>query len=47
MLLSNVTLSGLFMQYNTAILSRETVERLFLLGKDVLKQNPSGLSDQW
>ena len=47
MLLSNATLSWLFAKYNTAILSRATVERLFSLGKDVLKQKQSGLSDLW
>ena len=46
-LLSNATLSGLFVKYNTAILSRATLERLFSLGKDVVKQKRSGLSDQW
>ena len=44
---SNATLSWIFVKYNTAILSRAAVERLFSLGKDVLKQKRSGLSDQW
>ena len=39
-------LSKLFVKYNTAILSRATVKRLFSLGKDVLKQKRSGLSGQ-
>ena len=47
MLLSSNTLSGLFVKYNTATLSRATVERLFSLEKNVLKQKPSGLRDQW
>ena len=38
MLLSNATLSELFVKYNIAILSSTTIERLFSLGKDVLKQ---------
>ena len=47
MLLSNVTLSWLFVKYNIPTLSRATVERLFSLGKDAPKQKRSVLSDPW
>ena len=47
LLLSNATLSGLFVKYNTAIPSSATVEHLFSLRKDVLKQKESELSNQW
>ena len=47
MLLSNATLSELFVKYKIPILSSATMERLFSLGKEVLKQKQSGLSDQW
>ena len=47
MLLFNATLSELFVKYNTATFSKATMERLFSLGKDALKQKRSVLSDQW
>ena len=47
MLLSSAILSGLIVKYITAILSSATADRLYLLGKDVLKQKRSGHSDQW
>ena len=46
MLLSSTTLRELFVKYNTAIPSSAAVERLFSLGKDVLKPKRSGLSDE-
>ena len=46
MLLSSTTLRELFVKYNTAIPFSAAVERLFSLGKDVLKPKRSGLSDE-
>ena len=46
-LLSNTTLRGLlFVKYNTAVLTGAAVERLFFLGKNMLKPKRSGLSDE-
>ena len=47
-LLSSTTLRELFVKYNTArpISSSAAVERLFTIGKDVLKPKRSGLSDE-
>ena len=45
-LLSNTTLRELFVKCNTAIPSSAAVERLFSLGKDVLKPKQSALSDE-
>ena len=36
----------MFIHSNTAILSSAAIERLFSLGKDVLKPKRSGLTDQ-
>ena len=36
----------MFIDSNTAILSSAAIERLFSVGKDVLKQNRIGLTDQ-
>ena len=36
----------MFIDSNTAILSSAAIERLFSMGKDVLKPNRSGLTDQ-
>ena len=36
----------MFIDSNTAILSSTAIERLFSEGKDVLKPNRSGLTDQ-
>ena len=35
------------MKYSIAILSGAIVGHLFSLGKDIVKQKQSGLSDQW
>ena len=35
-----------FIDFNTAILSSAAIERLFSVGKDVLKPKRSGLTDQ-
>ena len=45
-LLSSTTLRELLVKYNTTMLSSTAVERLFSLGKDVLKPKRSGLSDE-
>ena len=45
-LLYSTTLRELFVKYSTAIPSSAAVERLFSLGKDVLKPKRSGLSDE-
>ena len=45
-LLSDMMLKELFVEYNAAIPSSAAVERLFSLGKDVLKPKRSGLSDE-
>ena len=45
-MLSSTTLRELFVKYKTAIASSAAVERLFSLGKDVLKPKRSGLSDE-
>ena len=36
----------MFIESNTAILSSAAIERLFSMGKDVLKPKRSGLTDQ-
>ena len=45
-LLSSTTLRELLVKYNTAIPSSAAVERLFSLGKNVLKPKRSGLSNE-
>ena len=39
-------LMNLFIQFNTALPSSAAVERLFSVGKDVLKPKRSGLTDE-